>query len=219
MSDNCRFLVVSGGKVSEEVLRNLLSTYRYDRIIAVDKGLEALDLIKVTPDIICGDFDTVNAIIFNKYKKKNECKIIEYPPQKDYTDTHLSVEIAIDNGASIIDICGATGGRIDHLLGNIAVIAYGLEKKVKVNLFDDNNKIYMIDESLFLEKENCFGNYISLIPYGKDVDNITLKGFKYPLNNEVLKLSETRGISNEMIGERAGIEYYNGRLIVIESKD
>lgn len=217
--DSDRILIVSGGKVEEEVLRELINTYTYSKVIGVDKGIEALDLLGINPDILCGDFDTVNGIIFNKYKGKEECIIKEFPPMKDFTDTHLAVDIAIEEGATVIDICGGTGSRIDHLLGNLGVVAYALSKGVKVYMWDGNNRIQMIDKGIVLEKNECFGKYVSLIPYGGEVSGVTLKGFKYPLNGATLRQEESIGVSNEIVEVSATVEFSSGRIVVIESRD
>ena len=51
------------------------------------------------------------------------------------------------------------------------------------------------------------------------VEGITLKGMKYPLEDYILDHCHSIGISNEITGEQAEIEFRTGRLIVIESKD
>lgn len=219
MDDSSRILVVSGGKVEEDVVKMLTNTFEYSKIIGVDKGLEILDLLGINPSIICGDFDTVNAIIFNKYKGKEECVIKEFPPMKDYTDTHLAVDIAIEEGATVIDICGGTGSRIDHLLGNLGVVAYALTKGVKVYIWDENNRIQIIDKGIVMKKDDGFGKYVSLIPYGGEASGVTLKGFKYLLSNATLKQEESLGVSNELVDEKGTIEIEKGRLVVIEARD
>lgn len=219
MDYNSRILIVSGGKVDEDILKELIGTYSYSKIIGVDKGLESLDLLEIGPDILCGDFDTVNALIFNKYKDREGCVIKEFPPMKDFTDTHLAVDIAIEEGATVIDICGGTGSRMDHFLGNLGVIAYALAKGVKVYMWDGNNRIQMTDKGIVQKKDECFGKYVSLIPYGGEVSGVTLYGFKYPLSGATLKLEESLGVSNEIVEEEAKVELESGKLIVIEARD
>ena len=51
------------------------------------------------------------------------------------------------------------------------------------------------------------------------VEGITLKGMKYPLEDYILDHCHSIGISNEITGEQAEIEFRTGRLVVIESKD
>jgi thiamine pyrophosphokinase len=47
---------------------------------------------------------------------------------------------------------------------------------------------------------------------------ISLKNFKYPLNQYELTLFNTIGISNELNGDIGTIEVKKGKIMVIESK-
>ena len=53
-------LIVTGGKTSKEFIKKIINNNKIDKIIAADKGLEILDQIKVSPDYIIGDFDSIN---------------------------------------------------------------------------------------------------------------------------------------------------------------
>lgn len=48
---------------------------------------------------------------------------------------------------------------------------------------------------------------------------MTLKGFKYSLDDATLKIGESIGVSNEQIEEEAEIKIKEGILILIFSKD
>ena len=61
--------------------------------------------------------------------------------------------------------------------------------------------------------------FISLIPLTTQVTGVTLKGFKYLLQDATLTIGESIGISNEQIEKRAEIKLKDGILICIESKD
>ena len=84
---------------------------------------------------------------------------------------------------------------------------------------DNNNQIYLINNSHTIEKSNTYGKYISLIPLTSKVEGLTLTGFKYPLDNYSLSIGKSLGISNEIIDNTASIFLKKGILIVIESKD
>ncbi len=70
-----------------------------------------------------------------------------------------------------------------------------------------------------MNKRDINKKYISLIPLTERVENINLKGFKYELKNGVLEIGTSLGISNEIIGNQATIEFDKGILIMINSKD
>lgn len=211
-------LIISGGNVDSEFLNKTINNFSYDNIIAVDKGLESLYLLKILPNHIVGDFDSVNKDIINFYLDKN-IQIHKYNPEKDYTDTDIAIKLAISLKSNNITILGATGTRIDHTLANIHILCSCLESQINCELIDPNNRIYLINSNKKIENKHSYGKYISLIPLTSTVNGVTLKGFKYPLKNYTLKIGESLGISNELSNDVATIELKQGILIVVESKD
>ncbi len=214
---NC--LIVTGGNVDLNLLNNYYNSNKDSLVIAVDKGLESLYKLNIIPDHIVGDLDSVNATILKHYQNNPQITIHKYIPEKDYTDTDIALKLAIKLAASNITIIGATGTRIDHMLANIHVLTYALDSKIPCHILDSNNKIYLINDSAKLNKDEAHGKYISLIPLTTSVEGLTLKGFKYPLNNYCLTIGKSLGISNEIIQDIATIDLKSGTLIVIESKD
>ena len=75
-------------------------------MIAVDKGLESLDKTRTKPTYIVGDFDSINKKILKKYEKTN-IEIKTLIPEKDLTDTHSALKLAIELESSEITIIGA----------------------------------------------------------------------------------------------------------------
>lgn len=208
-------LIISGGKVTKRILKEALKNNSFDNIIAVDKGLEILDECKIQPNYIIGDFDSINKEIINKYNNKN---IIKLNPEKDFTDTHMAIKLALEIKSSYIVILGAIGTRIDHTIANIHVLKECMEQQIECKIINENNKIELINKQHILYLNNKY-RYVSLIPLTTKVEGVTLKGFKYPLINATLKIGESIGISNEQIEKKAIIELKNGILILIQSKD
>lgn len=210
-------LIITGGKTNLKFLEEILNNSQFEFIIAVDKGLEILSKTNIIPDYIIGDFDSVNKKILSKYENM-DIKITYLKPEKDFTDTHMALKQAIKLGAKSITIIGGIGTRIDHTLGNIHILKEALENNVYAELIDQNNKIILINQKTELT-QNLRYKYISIIPLTTEVIGITLKGFKYGLENATLKIGESIGISNEAIKRKLNIEIKQGIAILIYSKD
>lgn len=208
-------LIISGGSVTKKFLNKILQQGNFDNIIAADRGLEILNECKITPNYIIGDFDSVNIKLVNKYP---DSKIIKLNPEKDFTDTHMAIKLAIEIKSTEILILGAIGTRIDHTIANIHVLKECLQKGIKCQILDDNNKIFLIEEDTIIKLEDQY-KYISLIPLTTQVTGVTLIGFKYSLKNATLKTGESIGISNEQLSNEAKVELKSGILICIKSKD
>ncbi|NLG82741.1 MAG: thiamine diphosphokinase, partial [Bacilli bacterium] len=69
---------------------------------------------------------------------------------------------------------------------------------------------YVIKKSIY--------RYISFFMYDYPV-TLTLKNFKYELNEYLLKNQDTLCISNELIGDSGTVSFSNGSLLIVESKD
>lgn len=208
-------LIVTGGNTNINFLKEHLLQEKFDKIIAVDKGLEALSQINEEPNYIIGDFDSVNINVLNRYK---DIPIEYLKPEKDFTDTHMGLKLAIKEGARHITIIGATGARIDHLLANIHIIKEALEQGIYVELVDLNNKITLLNKDTTIKLDKKY-KYISLVPLTSEVTGLSLEGFKYNLNNFILKTGDSICISNEQISEKATIKIMSGIVIFISSKD
>ena len=211
-------LIVSGGEIDLNFFKNLINENKYDTIIASDKGLEILDKLSVIPRYIIGDFDSINQEILNKYLDRKDIEITRLNPIKDYTDTHMALKLALDIKSNCITIVGAIGTRIDHILGNINVLKEALDKDVECKIINKNNEIGLINKKIIIKKDIKY-KYISLIPLTSKAIGVSLKGFKYNLENHDMSIGESLGISNEQIEDEAEIDIKEGIMILIKSND
>jgi thiamine pyrophosphokinase len=213
-----KILIISGGYVEDAFLQTVIHKEQYTMIIAADNGLMAADRINLTLDFIVGDFDSVDRSVLERYRAVST-PIKTFPTEKDKTDTQIAIELAIMHNPSTIDIIGATGSRFDHVLANIHLLLLPMQLNIVANIMDRNNKIYLTNKDFVIKKEDQFGDYISLLPFGDQVKGLTLKGFKYPLNGITLTSGNSLGISNEIVDTHGYVEVKEGTLIVIEAKD
>lgn len=211
--------IVTGGSICKEFVEERLKSTSYDEIIAVDRGAEFFLESHFFPGYIVGDFDSIAPGILETLQQKHQTKIERHSSIKDETDTELAMRLAMSLGADYIEIYGATGTRMDHVLGNIQLLKMALDQWVHCHIIDENNRISMIRESMVIRKDQQYGEYVSLIPFTSCVKGLTLRGMKYPLNRYTLTCGLARGVSNEIVDAVAEIELEEGILLVIESKD
>ena len=142
-------------------------------------------------------------------------------PEKDATDTELAIELALQEGCKRILLCGATGGRVDHMLANIDVLKYILDCGAEGILLDEQNRITLHQSSFSVRKADCYGTYFSLIPYSDVVEGVTLQGVKYALSDAILQKGKQSGlcVSNEIVEETAHVQLKKGIVLALESRD
>lgn len=214
-----KIVVVSGGSIVDEFAKSFIEQYKPEYIIVADSGMEFMRRVGLKPNMVIGDFDSVRLETLEYFKTQTEIIFKVLNPVKDDTDTEFAIRQAIELGAKKISVLGATGTRLDHVLGNVALLGIGLNEQVDIQLVDAHNRIRMIDKSMKLAKAEQFGSVVSLIPYAGEVKGVTLKGFKYPLENYTMTGFSSLGISNEIIGEEVEILLEEGILLVIEARD
>ena len=214
-----RYVIISGGCIDDTFATEWLKKNEYDCMIAADSGMNFLHRNGLVPDIIAGDFDSVEIESLQHFQDLNNVQVIKLNPMKDDTDTEFVIREAIRRGATEIIVLGATGTRLDHVLANVNLLGIGLEENVSIELVDAHNRIRMIDDSLEIEKSNQFGSFISILPVKGDAKGVTLKGMKYPLQDADIACFSSLGISNEIVEDVARISVKQGVLLIIESRD
>lgn len=214
-----RYVIISGGHIDDVFALNYLRENKYDCMIAADSGMNFLHRNGIVPDMIAGDFDSVEDESLDEFSSMPEVEMLRLNPIKDDTDTEFVIREAIRRGATFITVLGATGTRLDHVLANVHLLGVGLEESVAIELVDTHNRIRMINESLEIRKEEQFGCFISILPIKGDAKGVTLEGMKYPLVNVDVACFSSLGVSNEIVGETAKISVKEGTLLVIESQD
>lgn len=212
--------IISGGDIDENLLLSeMKKRQKNDIIVAADAGLRVLDELDISPDLILGDFDSLEKEILEKYSKTIE--ISRYKSEKDFSDTELAVEICKSKGFNNITILGCFGGRMDHSLANINLLYKYHKEDIYIRLVDKFNRLYLIAKSSTVYKKDMWGKYLSVFPMGGAVNNFSISGVKYPLKNVVLDKYENPSltISNEILDKECNIEFDNGVILVVESKD
>jgi thiamine pyrophosphokinase len=180
-------------------------------IIAADGGLCHTNVLGLRPDILIGDFDSLNAEL------PSDCKIITSPAEKDDTDMMLAVKTALQNGYRSITIYGGTGGRLDHTFANIQTLEYVLSHGAEGKIIGDKDIIYI--QSAGQKEYKCIPNsYFSIFSLTESV-TVTTTGTKYNLTDYNLTRSFPLGVSNIIINEYCKVEVKTGILLIIFSKE
>lgn len=214
-----KYLIVTGGEIPDEFATRVVMTGGFEVILAADAGMEFLYRMKIMPDIIVGDFDSADPEILDYFRAQEQIDICALPTVKNDTDTEFAIREAIRRGAKEITILGGTGTRIDHVLGNIALLGIGLEPGVKIELLDPYNRVRMIDGPITLRRAEQYGRYLSLIPFSDTVTGVTVTGVKYPLTDAAMGGFNSLGVSNEIVEEEAHISLTSGQLLLVEARD
>ena len=214
------YLIFTGGSVQDSFAKAYYAAHSYDCVLAADHGIEAADRLGIPVQVLLGDFDSADPTVLAAWMERPGMTIVRHNPIKDNTDTELAILYAVAHGATHIDILGCTGTRMDHFLGTVESLYGALEAGVECVLVDANNRIQLLGPGTHqIHKDEAFGKYLSLIPFGGAVERLTLRGVKYPLTDHKMVPGNSLGISNEITEDVAEITFSDGILIEVQSKD
>ncbi len=183
-------------------------------IIAADGGTRHLMALNHQPDIVIGDMDSLTDEA-KTWLNGGAAQFIAHPVAKDETDLELALLYAVSHFDEAVWLFGALGGRLDHMLANILLLAHPELEERLIVLFSPNERAWLVSGKTEIRGE--IGDIVSLIPLGEDTDVAETTGLKWELQNERLTFGLARGVSNVMVADVATVWVRNGRLLCIHS--
>ena len=218
-------LMVAGGTVDINQLKEVYKSNPDLYVIGVDRGGLVLCENEIKTHKLIGDYDSLSleekkAVFDFVNKSADSCVIEELIPEKDDTDTEHAFRFALTLKPEEIIMMGCTGTRMDHTYACIRMLKLATQAGIKAYILDRTNRIRVIRDGISLSKDDQFGKYISLFPYGDSVC-VSLKGFKYEVEDMILTSDISRGVSNEFADSEGiiSIKDKNDYVIVMETCD
>lgn len=185
-----------------------------ERIVAADGAANWLAQQSRQPDVLVGDMDSVAPALLAHLEAAG-CRVVRHRRDKDETDGELALREALALGAQRITLLGAWGGRSDHALANLSLLALPDLAEVPAAAFDGVSWLWLLRGTGEVRGEA--GDVVSLLPWGGDALGITTTGLAYPLLDEPLRMGAARGVSNVLLGTHAQITVRQGALLVIHT--
>jgi thiamine pyrophosphokinase len=208
-------IVLAGGDPVEPRLRTLLPDDAV--VIAADSGLHQAEILELHVDYVVGDFDSADPDAVDRARAAGAV-VERHPAEKDAPDLELAFEMARDRGAQEITVVGGAGGRLDHFLANVALLASPRYADLEVDArLGDAYVVVVQGGRPPTDLSGSAGSLVTLIPSGGDASGITTTGLQYPLSGATLRPGTSRGVSNVLVGERASVGLQQGTLLVIQA--
>ena len=183
-----------------------------DLVIAADGGYMNALALGEKVHILLGDFDSFTQ------KLPEGVEVLRVPAEKDFTDTQLAVNTAIEKGADEIMIIGGLCGRLDHTLSNLSILDDLGAHKIHAVITDGRNRVRYLNSTSTLIAKSGY-KYVSILAISKRLKGVSVEGCKYPLSNATLTRSYQYAVSNEITGNCALISVRKGECYIVESKD
>ena len=170
-------VILNGQMPTDDTIINQITNS--DFIIAVDGSANKLFDLKIIPDVIIGDLDSLQNI------ENKDIELIEAPDQNK-TDFRKTLEWCIEKNILNISIFGISGESEDHFLGNYYTLS-DFGEKISWKAFTDFS---VISPCVGNKKFESFkGQKVSLFCM-RGSSTVNSENLEYPLQSYHLKPSD-----------------------------
>ncbi len=207
-------IVLAGGDPVGTDTRRLLPDDAI--VIAADSGLHQGERLGLRVDVVVGDLDSADPLAVERARAAGAV-VERHPAGKDATDLELAFDAARDRGADRITVVGGAGGRLDHFLANVALLASPRFGDLEVDAWPGDARVAVVQGGRPPHTiTGAAGSLLTLLPVGGDATGITTTGLQYPLRDATLQTGTSRGVSNVLVGEEASVVLERGTLLAVQ---
>ena len=178
-----------------------------DFFIYCDAGLKHESRLGRGADLIIGDFDSTD-------NPNRQTETIVLPHEKDDTDTFFAAKEGIKRGYTEFLLVGVIGGRLDHTLGNVAILNMLESAGCHGVMIDDYSEIEIVSNKPAYVTDKY--PYFSLLNINGVCRGVSVKNALYPLDSAELTTDFPLGVSNEPLKNKtAEISVEEGRALLV----
>lgn len=213
-------VICAGGPAAEVADLDSFKTNGDVLFIGADRGAMYLLQHGIVPDVAVGDFDSLSNEEFTVLS--NQVSELDVAPaEKDETDTDLALQYAVGLQPQHILLTGATGGRLDHFMAALNSLSRFQQDHPDIHfmLLNKWNEMRLLTPGkTVLEKKQCLP-YVSFFAFQGPIEQVTLTGMKYNVDNEIIEIGNSRFTSNEVLSEQGSISFSSGICLLVRSSD
>lgn len=197
-----RFLGVLGG---QDVNPSMFKFWgqKIDVLIAADSGADVCIKHDLMPDVIIGDFDSIQTPL-----DKVTSKLIKIEDQ-NLSDCDKLLNYVSESGSSEVVLLGIEGDRLDHQLASLSSIINS-SLRVRLGLRDGIADILRPGKHRVTVGK---GNRVSIMPL-VSAKQVSIRKVAWELQEVVLELGQRHSLSNIAVENEIEIEFMTGVLFV-----
>jgi thiamine pyrophosphokinase len=186
--------------------------HSHDLVIAVDGGGSLCTEAGVRPDVVLGDFDSIDSAHLELLRDSGS-EVLSFPADKDLTDLELALAETRVRKATSVTVTAATGMRLDHTVATLAALVGAAD--LRPQLAEPAVDAWVLHPGglgqLSLQGR---GGTLSLAAWGAPCV-LSASGLKWSLERHTLRPDSGLGISNVIVSDSADLVVHEGALLVI----
>lgn len=178
-----------------------------DYVIAADGGWLACQKARIQPDLLLGDFDSLQDVPQFPHVER-------VPVEKDDTDMMLAIKRGLALGHKEFHMYGGMGGsRTDHTIANLQSLLYLANRGARGWLHGDGELYTAIRDGdvTFPARES---GILSVFCLGADAQGVTIRGGQYEVESGTLSAEFPLGVSNHFVGKEIAVSVAQGSLLI-----
>ena len=181
-------------------------------VIAADSGAELALKLGLRVDQLVGDLDSLSPTTLEAVERSG-ADVERHPTAKDESDLELALMAALALDPARILVLGGADGRLDHLLGELHLLAADAFSRVEIDAQLGAAAIHVVHGERVLM--GAAGELISLFALHGPATGVVTEGLVYELRNEVLTPGSSRGLSNTFAASQARIIVGGGVVLAV----
>jgi len=207
-------LIISGGLwEDDEYHRQTLQ--EAETVICADSGAGYALRLGIIPNLVIGDLDSLAPKDLQELKKLG-VELFQYPRKKDYTDTYLALQKALELGYKRIEMLACLGGRFDHTLSNVLLLTIPQVRDIDIRILEPSQELFLVKPKMKIYGQK--GDTISLLPLSSEVTGIKTTGLYYQVPQGILTRGISNGVSNVFTKNVVEISLEKGLLLAVHIK-
>lgn len=209
-----RALVVAGGDPPRP--EDLAGEAPWEWVIAADSGLDHAYGLGLEVDVVVGDLDSVSPGALDQARRRG-ATIQQHPRDKDATDLELALDAALGLDAAGLLVVGVGGGRPDHALANLLLMAGPAYAEVDVDARTREGR-FVVVRSRPRSFRGAPGDLLTLLPLHGSARRVRAEGLRWRLDDDDLPAGSTRGVSNELTHSTAWVVVGDGVVLAVQPR-
>jgi thiamine pyrophosphokinase len=210
-------IVVTGGDALDRRAVEALHLPAAPRVVvAADSGVVHALAVGLEVDVAVGDFDSLAPDVLDAVEAAGT-RVERHPTAKDATDLELALDVAVALGVARVVVLGGHGGRLDHFLANVLVLASARYAEVEIEALVGESLVSVVRPGPGVRLGGRAGQLVTILPVHGPAEGVRTDGLRFPLHGEALPAGTSRGVSNEMLADAAHVSLTGGVALVVRS--
>ncbi|MDH4145132.1 MAG: thiamine diphosphokinase [Acidimicrobiia bacterium] len=182
-------------------------------VVAADSGADYALAAERRVDVLVGDLDSVAPATLAAAERAGT-RVVRHPRDKNATDLALALDLAVARAPQQITVVGGHGGRLDHLVANVLLLASDDYAGVPIDAQMGEATVTIVRGARTLR--GAPAQTVTLLAVAGPAVGVTTTGLRWPLRDATVPDRSSLGVSNEFEVSTASVTVRRGVLVAIQ---